>query len=589
MELIGRLWPFLRPYRPTAALAVLALLLSSGGTLALGQGLRWLVDSGFATGSEQALLQSIFALGAAGAVMAVATFVRHYCVSWIGERISADVRTATFRRLIETDPAYFELNSPGEIQSRLTADTTLIQTVMGSSASIALRNLLLFAGGLTLLFITEWRLTLIVLAGVPLVVAPILIFGRQVRRLSRRSQDQLARAGAFVAESLGAIKTVHAFNHQAYDRRRFEELADDAFRAALQTIRFRSFLILGAMILVFLSVGVMLYVGGRDVMANRISGGQLLAFAFYAAMVASSVGAMSEVIGDLQRAAGAFERLDELMHVEAVVRAPTNPHRFKERPAGAIEIQNLRFAYPARPELHALDDFSLSVAAGETVALVGPSGAGKSTVFELLLRFHDPREGRILIDGIDLRELDPVDYRRWIAITPQEPRLFSGSILANIAYGRPDAGRDEIEQAATLANAAGFIAALPEGYAAELGEGGVRLSGGQRQRIAIARALLKDPAILLLDEATSALDAESERAVQEALSRLKSGRTTIIIAHRLSTVLNADRIAVMESGSVVAVGVHAELYESSPLYRRFAELQLVDARGGSIGRSGLVA
>lgn len=569
---------FLRPYSAAIVVAVLALLLTAAVSLAAGQGLRLIVDEGFAAGSPEQLDGYILLTLGAVVLLAAGTFARHYTVSWLGERVAADLQKAVFNRVLELHPSYFETNSPGEIQSRITTDASLIQTVIGSSASIALRNFLMFSGGVAWLFLTNVKLSLIVAAAVPLVIGPILFFGRRVRKLSRTAQDRIADAGAYVSETLGAIKTVQAFNHETQDRAIFSRRVEDSFTAALHRIRQRSFLIVFVILLVFGAIAVMLWSGGHDVLAGKITAGELAAFAFYAVIVASSVGAISEVIGDLQRAAGATERLMELLAAESKIAAPENPRTLPEKSPGALQLRGVRFCYPSRPDTLALEDINLAVAPGETVALVGRSGAGKSTLFELLLRFHDPAAGEIVFDGVDLRELDPRELRRRLAIVPQQPALFSGTVRENIRYSRPEASDEEVRAAAHAAYADEFIQELPDGYDSHLGELGARLSGGQKQRIAIARAILKDPTVLLLDEATSALDSESERAVQQALDRLMKGRTTLVIAHRLSTVLDADRIVALDRGRIIGIGAHRQLLETSPLYARLAELQFNDRR-----------
>ena len=566
-------WRFIAPYRGRVLGALLALLFTAAITLSMGQGIKLLVDQGLATQSPAALRQSLLLFFVLVLALAFGTYTRFYLVSWIGERVVADIRRRVFDHLIELHPGFYESNRSSEIQSRLTADTTLLQSVIGSSLSMALRNLIMLIGGSVLLVITNPKLSGIVLLALPLVVAPILLFGRRVRALSRQSQDRVADVGSYVGEVLGQIKTVQAYNHQNEDKRRFGESAEAAFDVARKRIAQRSWLITVVIVLVLGAVGVMLWVGGMDVIAGRISGGELAAFVFYSLIVGSSFGTLSEVIGELQRAAGAAERIGELLRSSNAIVAPEQPQHLPQPVRGHIELQGVRFAYPSRPDSYAIDGIALQVAAGETLALVGPSGAGKSTLFDLLLRFFDPQAGRILIDGVPIDQLDPRELRACFALVSQNPALFFGSVEDNIRYGRLDATRAEVEAAARAAHAHEFIERLPQGYQTHLGEAGLGLSGGQRQRLAIARALLADAPILLLDEATSALDAESEHLIQQALPSLMAGRTTLVIAHRLATVKQADRIAVVEQGRLAAIGSHAELIESSSLYARLAELQ----------------
>ncbi|WP_276489219.1 ABC transporter transmembrane domain-containing protein [Ectopseudomonas mendocina] len=566
-------WRFIAPYRGRVLGALLALLFTAAITLSMGQGIKLLVDQGLATQSPAALRQSLLLFFVLVLALAFGTYTRFYLVSWIGERVVADIRRRVFDHLIELHPGFYESNRSSEIQSRLTADTTLLQSVIGSSLSMALRNLIMLIGGSVLLVITNPKLSGIVLLALPLVVAPILLFGRRVRALSRQSQDRVADVGSYVGEVLGQIKTVQAYNHQNEDKRRFGESAEAAFDVARNRIAQRSWLITVVIVLVLGAVGVMLWVGGMDVIAGRISGGDLAAFVFYSLIVGSSFGTLSEVIGELQRAAGAAERIGELLSAGNAIVAPEQPQHLAQPVQGRIELQCVRFAYPSRSESYAIDGIDLQVAAGETLALVGPSGAGKSTLFDLLLRFFDPQSGRILIDGVPIDQLDPRELRACFALVSQNPALFFGSVEDNIRYGRLEASQAEVEAAARAAHAHEFIQRLPQGYQTHLGEAGLGLSGGQRQRLAIARALLADAPILLLDEATSALDAESEHLIQQALPSLMVGRTTLVIAHRLATVKQADRIAVIEQGRLAAIGSHAELIESSPLYARLAELQ----------------
>ncbi|SQF99487.1 ABC transporter, transmembrane region:ABC transporter [Paucimonas lemoignei] len=573
---------FMAPYRWQAFGALVALIVTAGITLSMGQGIKLMVDQGFMTRSPHLLNQSIGLFMVLILGLAVGTFARFYLVSWIGERVVADLRKKVFDHLINLHPGFYENNRSSEIQSRLTADTTLLQSVIGSSLSMFLRNALMVIGGIILLFITNPKLTSIVVVALPLVLAPILIFGRRVRSLSRESQDRVADVGSYVSEALGQIKTVQAYNHQQQDKQRFARTAEEAFQTARKRILQRSWLITLVIVLVLGAVAVMLWVGGMDVIDGTISSGELAAFVFYALIVGSAFGTLSEVIGELQRAAGAAERISELLQARSEITPPASDLlRLPERVAGELELQAVCFAYPSRPERNALDDLTLNIKPGETLALVGPSGAGKSTLFDLLLRFYDPQQGRILLDGLPIAQLDPADLRRCFALVSQSPALFFGSVEENIRYGNPEATPAQVQAAARIAHAHEFILQMADGYQTHLGDGGLGLSGGQRQRLAIARALLVDAPILLLDEATSALDAQSEHLIQEALPSLMKGRTTLVIAHRLATVQNADRIAVIDQGRLVAIGTHQQLIASNPLYARLAALQF-NVRGEEV-------
>jgi len=564
---------YVRPYRGRVVVAVVALFVAAAAFLLMGQGLKGVVDRGFAGGDAGALDTALVLMFAVVAVNATAVFVRFYTVSWLGERVIADLRRDVFSRLLDQSPAFFESARTGELISRLTADTALLEQIVGTSVSMAARNVLMGAGALAMLAFTSGKLTLLVLAGVPLVVGPIVLFGRRVRRLSRASQDRVADLGSYVDETLHEIRTVQAYTHETADRAAFGERIESAFDTARKRIRVRASLVAAVILLVFSAVGVILWVGGHDVLAGRLTAGELSAFVFYAAMVASAAGAISEVMGDLQRGAGAAERLLEILGATPTIRPPASPQLLPVPARGEVSIEGVDFAYPSRPQPPALSGLSLTVAPGEKLALVGPSGAGKSTVFQLLLRFYDPVAGSVRIDGADVRTADPVDVRRRVALVPQEPAIFAASVRENVRYGRPDATDAEVAAACEAAFATEFVAKLPEGYDTYLGERGVRLSGGQRQRLAIARAILADRPILLLDEATSALDAESERMVQLALERLMRGRTVLVIAHRLATVRDADRIVVIDEGRVVGAGTHDELLVANALYARLAELQ----------------
>ncbi|WP_287879451.1 ABC transporter transmembrane domain-containing protein [Aquitalea sp.] len=568
--LLGLL-PFMRPYRRRAWLALLALTLAAVSTLVLPMAFRVLIDQGFSSRNAGHINQYFLMLFGVAVVLALATAGRFYLVSWLGERVTADVRSAVYRHVISMSPQYFETTQTGEVLSRLTTDTTLVQTVIGTSLSMGLRNVLLMLGGLVMLAMTSPSLTGYILVTLLLVVLPIVLFGRRVRALSKSSQDRIADSSAMAGEVLNAIPTVQAFNQQAAEASRFVGSVELSFATALARIRARSLLTVAVIMLIFGAIVFVLWLGAQQVLAGQMSGGLLAQFILYAVVTAGAIGAVAEVWGEVQRAAGATERLMELLQLASPVTEPQHPHALPT--AGRLRLQQVGFAYPSRPEQPSLSHIDLELAPGEHVALVGPSGAGKSTLFQLLLRFYDPQQGAISLGGVDIRQLALADLRQHIGVVLQDSVIFGSSALENIRYGRPDASDEEVFAAARAAAAHDFILALPQGYATYLGERGVRLSGGQRQRIAIARAILKNPPILLLDEATSALDAESEQLVQQALERAAANRTTLVIAHRLATVKEADRIVVLEDGRIVAQGRHEELLHSSPLYARLAALQ----------------
>ncbi|HEV7476799.1 MAG TPA: ABC transporter transmembrane domain-containing protein [Burkholderiales bacterium] len=568
---------FLAPYKLRIAAAVAALLVAAVCVLALGQGVRVVVDKGFGSGEPHLLDQAVAAMIALAAVLAAATWCRFYLMMTTGERVVTDLRRAVFDHILGLDPAFFERTRTGEVISRLTNDTTLLQQVVGFGLSMFVRNALMMAGAAVMLFVTSWKLALFVLLGVPATLIPILLLGRRVRRLSRANQDRVADVSAYIDEAVHEIRTVQAYAHEAADRAAFARHAEAAYDAGVARIGQKAFLISSVMLIAFCAVGIILWIGGHDVLAGRLSTGELAAFVFYATVVASGAGTVSEVWGELQRAAGAAERLAELLQTPAQIVAPASSVEPPQRAPRAIEFDQVAFAYPARPQTRALEGFTLRVAPGERVALVGPSGAGKSTLFALLLRFYDPQQGALRIDGVDVRDMDPGALRRLVAVVPQEPVIFAASVLDNVRYGRPEAGPAEVLAACERAFALEFIERLPQGLDTVLGERGVTLSGGQRQRLSIARALLADRPILLLDEATSALDAAAERLVQQALEALEQGRTTLVIAHRLATVQHADRIVVMERGAPVAQGTHAELMRQGGLYASLARLQFLDA------------
>ena len=572
------LWQFVRPYKLRLTIAIVALVTTAGLTLSLGQGVRLMVDEGFAASSVDGLKDAVLFFSVLVVAVSVGAYFRFYMVSWLGERVVADIRKQLYQHLITLPPSFFEDNLSGEIQSRITTDTTLLQTVIGSSFSFALRNALTFIGGITLMFITNLKLSLIVLIAVPLVVFPMVFFGRKVKKLSRESQDKVASVGAWAGESLQHIKVVQAFTREDSVNKQFGDAAESAFDVALLRIRQRALMIALVMILVMGSVAGMLYIGGHDVITGSLSGGDLAAFVFYAIMVGGSLAAVTEVYGEVQRAAGAAERIRELMAAEADIQSPSELSAETlqstiHKAVAQISFRGVTYHYPSRPDREALSQLNLEVKAGERIALVGPSGAGKSTMFDMLLRFRDPQLGEIALDGKPLQQWQLQDLRSQFALVPQQPVLFSTNVLENLRYGRPDANEEEILAAAKAAHADEFIQQLPEKYESYLGEGGVKLSGGQKQRLAIARAILHDPKILLLDEATSALDAQSEYLVQQALDKLMQNRTSFVIAHRLSTIKHVDRIVVMDQGRIVATGTHDELLNSSPLYKRLAELQ----------------
>jgi len=573
VAILFELIQFIRPYKSRVFAALVALIFTAAIMLSVGQGVRMLIDEGFAQQSIEQLEQAVLFILAVTVLIAVGTFSRFYLVSWLGERISADIRLAVFNHVITLHPSYFETHGSGDIMSRITTDTTLLQSIIGSSFSMAIRSVLMLLGALVMLFATNIKLTLVVLIAVPFILVPILFYGRKVRKLSRKSQDSMADVGSYAGEAIEHIKTVQSYTHEQHERHAFGEEVEKSFNIGCNRIKQRATLIAGVIIIVFGAITGMLWVGGSDVIQGQMSGGDLGAFVFYAILVASSLATISEVLGELQRAAGATERLIEILQVKSDILPPAENTISAKRLSAQISFESVSFNYPSRPDLPATKALNLIAEPGKVLALVGPSGAGKTTLFELLQRFYDPQIGRITLGGTDIRQLDPKDLRQQMALVPQQPALFSSDVFHNIRYGRPEATDEEVILAAKKAHAHEFISQLPEGYNSFLGERGVRLSGGQRQRIAIARAILKDPTILLLDEATSALDSESEQHVQQALEELMRGRTTIIIAHRLSTIQHADQIAVLEQGRIIDMGDHPSLLQSCDLYQRLVELQ----------------
>lgn len=565
--------PFIAQYPSRVFAAFLALLTATAATLAMPIAVRFMIDNGFSSEDAASIDRYFLAMLGVAVVLGLASATRFYFVSWIGERVTADLRNAVYAHITTLSPAFFEVTRTGEVLSRLTADVTLIKTVVGSSASIALRNAFMFVGSAFMLVYTSASLAGLAALTLPAVVVPVIVFGRMVRRLARASQDRIADTASHAAETIGAMQTVQSFTHEAQDRAAFSHAVEGSFITAKLRILARAGMTAIAIVLIFSGVVGILWLGAQNVLQGEMSGGTLGQFILYAILCATSIGALSEVWGEVQLAAGATERLVEILQVEPDIKAPENPKPLPQPAKGSIRFDDITFQYPTRPDISALAGFSLEVTPGETVALVGASGAGKSTVFQLLSRFYDPQQGTISIDGIGLADMAPQSVRGALSVVPQETVVFAKTVMDNIRFGRPEASAEEVIQAAKAAQADEFITRLPEGYETELGERGVTLSGGQRQRIAIARALLRNAPVLLLDEATSALDAESETLVQKALTHLMEGRTTLVIAHRLATVLKADRIIVMENGAVTAMGRHEELLQQGGLYARLANLQ----------------
>ncbi len=567
---------FLKPYKTRVWLALLALLVAAAAMLALGQGIRYVIDQGFLAGSESKLNQALLLVLIINLIASVAVFARFYLMSWLGERVTADIRKQVYNHLLYLSPSFYEKTKTGEIISRFTSDTTVLETVIGSSLSMAIRSAITVLAGSVMMAITSLKLTLLVFLTVPLVLGPILFYGRKVRALSRASQDRIADIGAYVDETLHEINTVQAYVHEPLDRSEFSQKAEAVFNTAKQRIKYRAMLMAAVMVLAFSAISAILWLGGKDVLSGAISAGELSAFLFYAVLVAGGVATISEVIGSVQRAAGATDRLLELLRTQPEISEPVNPTLLPAKVSGQLSLQQVNFSYPNSGQIKTIQSLSLEIKPGERLALVGPSGAGKSTVFQLLLHFYLPDSGKITLDGVDITNVSPAHLRAQFALVPQESVIFATSVRENVRYARSAATDKEVEDACKAAYADEFIHAMPEQYDTQLGERGVRLSGGQKQRISIARAILADRPILLLDEATSALDAQSEQKVKQALDHLMAHKTTLIIAHRLATVVNADRILVMDQGRLQAQGTHDELLRSNELYRSFAKLQLTD-------------
>jgi ATP-binding cassette subfamily B protein len=567
------IFSFIKPYKLMLFLALLALLMTAAINLSLGQGVKFVIDNGFIAGSAEQLQSAILVLIGLISLLAVGTFSRFYLMSWLGERVSADIRKAVFNRIVTLHPSYFEENRSGELMSRLTTDTALLQSIIGSSFSMALRSVLMLIGGLVMLMVTNFKLTLFVVFSVPVILIPIIIYGRKVRKLAASSQDAIADVGTYAGEIIQNIKVVQSYTHEIKEQHAFAAEVEKAFSVAKRRVKQRSYLIAIVIFLTFGAISGMLWVGGMDVLKGEMSGGELGAFVFYAIMVAMSVATVAEVYGELQRAAGSATRLLELLEIESDIKELISPVVIKSDAQSVIEFKNVNFCYPSRPDSAALNQINLAIPTGKIIAFVGPSGAGKTTLFELLQRFYDPQEGSISFNNTDITQLKLTDLRQAMGMVPQHPTLFSSDVWHNIRYGNPEASNEDVISAAKRAHAHDFIEQLPQGYASFLGEQGVRLSGGQKQRIALARAILKDPEVLLLDEATSALDAQSEYHVQAALDELMTNRTTLIIAHRLATVIHADLIVVMDQGKIVDTGNHKSLLKSSKLYQRLSELQ----------------
>jgi len=570
------LWPFITPYFRTLVAALAALLIAAAAMLTMPVALRYLIDNGFIAQDLGTVNRYFGWFLVASVVFSLFASLRYYLVTWLGERVVADMRNAVYARIIHMDPAFFEVTRTGEVLSRLTTDTTLVQSISGVGLSVALRSLLGLIGGLIMLVLTSPQMAAYTLVGIGMVVLPVVVVGRYIRKLSRQSQDRVADTSGLAGETLNAMQTVQSFTLEDLQVSRYAEAVKHSFLTAVRRIRMNAILIGLAFVLVFCMLTLFLWAGSQAVVAGSMTGGQLGQFLMYSFFVGSSATALSNLWGEIQRAAGAMERLSELLQAEPAIKAPADPDSLPRKINGRIRFDHVGFSYPSRPDTTALDDFCLDIEPGDTVAVVGPSGAGKSTSFQLLLRFYDVLQGAILVDGMDISRLDPRDLRHQIGLVPQETVLFGESAFENIRYGRPEASDEEVRQAALMAEADEFIRKLPEGYDTFLGERGTRLSGGQRQRIAIARAILKDPPILLLDEATSSLDAENERLVQAALEELMKNRTTLVIAHRLATVKKVDRIVVMNHGKIEAVGTHNELILNNELYARLAQLQFGD-------------